>query len=551
MPQTHHKIRFRPVETGVRQTVLLGGSSDAKRMDTCLSVHVRSRNVRWGREHETRLSDGRHLNQVVGELTILSTAYGASEVSSSTLRYEPHSASRTTDYRVALVVPPEQFERLVALAGTRRLAYVDVTVPAVPASAPDGPGFHAKPYKDEYYVWDTDQILGIEAAKIEFDFDTPTAVSKPEPDKSVLTTPGFRAGLKQSHTGLARVVLNYPQGRWAGDGVQFDGRALQDETPTEEQIEEISTSTAGQAIRSLAESAYSQDGGSAAYRAASCAVEFVRANGIIYRARDVDSQRNRPRQRKVTIPSHLPMWLAPSIGTNDRAMGWASLEGLDRDALVSVCVQFYRTGVRCDWFEKMLVEALVGAEAYATVKTGMTTPQAWTGQPEILRTMLLTWLFGITRGGAAQVFCAALVNLVLWVGKVATLGLLAWITYSKDPRLEKWQSVVFLGALGLIAARWIGRYFTRLVVRWSKPFPNSNDGAFATDFGQALSALLHAYHSVCSDMTSTTAARDAMRFALSKGAGIDQVALAFLDRAVANKEFVWTRTDAISYSDVD
>jgi hypothetical protein len=91
-----------------------------------------------------------------------------------------------------------------------------------------------------------------------------------------------------------------------------------------------------------------------------------------------------------------------------------------------------------------------------------------------------------------------------------------------------------------------------LIVRWSKALPiQSTAELLSTPFGNALSALLAAYQSVSTNVTSTTAARYALLSAISKGAAIDHIAVAFLDRAIDNKEFAWSREGAVRVAELD
>jgi hypothetical protein len=221
-----------------------------------------------------------------------------------------------------------------------------------------------------------EEKLAIDAARFEFELDR-AAGSTGDP-VTISDGPGVRHLIAQARRTLARTVANHPQFEWENDGARVKwARSRNSEELAPDQIKAVSGTDAGSKIKALIRETCSQ-GANVAYRAGSCAVEFIRVNGTIYRARASQAASDKKKKGKsaspITVPTFLTIWSAPRICADQEMDGPNSLEALDREGLVEVCTQFYLSGVKCGWFEKMLVEALVGAEAYATLKLSKTSP---------------------------------------------------------------------------------------------------------------------------------------------------------------------------------
>jgi hypothetical protein len=537
--------------------------------DTWVSMRVRSQNMEFFHGDSTQLADGRSLSELTGEITLRSFPEGRSDFADDKgtrtvvgiIRHDSSGFDRP-DYTVTLYLSIEELHRVAELVQIRRLAGIHVEFKASPIeSAEDqlndgAPGLHTgRLGRHGFYVWDHHNPLVIDSAKVEFDLDRAPGSAGPEDTAALSDGPRVRELIARAHKTLARIVVNYPQAKWAYDGVRGDYRGAKQEQPSADQIKQVSMTGAGQQLEALIRESCRHHI-SEAYQAASCAVEFIRANGIIYRARATQAasqKKSGKLEKPIVVPNHLPMWVAPSIGGNQEMDGMNSLEMVDRDQLVDICTQFFRSGVRCKWFEKMLVESLVGAEAYATLKVSKTEPSRWTGQAQFLRTMMATSAFDKSKGGAMYHLYMQFGNIALIAGQFAVFSGLCWWAYSKYQLNSDWRSVIGLVVLALVGFGWVGRYVTQLIVRWSRPFPTQTAAAslLSTPFGSALIALLQAYKAVSADATSITAAGDSIRAAMARDGAIDHIALAFLDRAQERKEFVWMRSGSGNLAELD
>jgi len=559
-------ITFIPVANPghIKQMVKVTASKGAP--NTWVSMRVRSENpgILDGND-STKLTDGRALSDLDGKLTLRALPEGEKSPlkenderpeSCGVICYDRSSRYNSPDYAVTLYLSIRELHQVAELTRMQGLAAIHVEFRARLEESKDEsiPGLHPSQFgRLAFYVWEPNDAIAIDNASVEFELDRAAGAASFQ-----ATGPSHGSRLRlltnRAHRTLARVVVEYPQLKWAGDGVSVNYLRDKQAELSPEQIRSIAQTGAGNMVEYLIQDTFKQ-GGHIAYNAASCAVEFIRANGIIYRTRAKQAEDSaRKKAAKPTTPSAVPgylgMWVAPSIRADQEMDGWNSLEALDRSSLVDVCTQFYRSGARCNWFEKMLVESLVGAETYATLKASKTEPSRWSGQVQFLRTLVASWAFGKSKGGAMYQVYMLVGNAAITVGKFAVFAAFCWWAYSKYELNANWQSVVGLAVLALVALGWLGRHITQHIVRWSRPIPAQAATAtlLSTPFGSALSALFEAYAAVSGDATSITAARDAVRAAISKGGAIDHIALAFLDRAHEGKEIVWMRSGGSGYA---
>jgi hypothetical protein len=472
-----------------------------------------------------------------------------------------YKASRLEDqdYQVNLELSEPRLTQLLELSRSRLLNRIDLEI-AVPQpvheisiDSPLAPGMNRSSDRSQYFVWKTDDDLLVQSARFYFALAETASGNPAKPLEDHLVSSRIDKFFAKANRTLARVILNYPQARWAGDGYHFD-HTVGRELPTAEDIEKASKTGASGQIRALMEATYAQGGLRYAHISAGCAVEFLRVTGTIFRARQNYMLGTKPAPSSPPIfPSHVPLWVTPAITISVEPAGWNCLEGLDRADLVGVCAQFFETKIRCSWFEKMMVEALVGAEAYATVKASKMQPSLWSGTMQFGRTLLATWAYSRSKGGAMYAVYMTAGNFALGVIGLAFYGWLVWQAYLKYEANADLETIGALVVLGLFGAGWAGRWLTRLVVRWSRPPGPAAAGMelLSTPFGAALGALLTAYQAVSAEMISTTAAAEAIRSAMLKGAAIDPVALAFLERAASCGEFVWGTSSMQGYARLD
>ena len=390
-------ITFTPIPEPdhIKQIVGLGTSSK-ETPGTWLAMHVRAEHFGTLGGDTTQLADGRPLSELTGNLTLRAypdgaqSPLGAREDGRAICGFVLLNDSTPYDqpgYWVTLYASTSELRQVAELARTRRLASIRVEfkarlAPSSQEERADAPGAHHSSLgRRAYYVLGCEEKLAIDAARFEFELDR-AAGSTGDP-VTISDGPGVRHLIAQAHRTLARTVANHPQFEWENDGarVKWD-RSHHGEELTPDQIKAVFGTDAGSKIKALIREAFSQ-GSHAAYRAGSCAVEFIRVNGTIYRARASQAASDKKKKGKsaspITVPTFLTMWSAPRIRADQEMDGPNSLEALDREGLVEVCTQFYLSGVKCSWFEKMLVEALVGAEAvfHAEVEQDKPLPTYW------------------------------------------------------------------------------------------------------------------------------------------------------------------------------
>jgi hypothetical protein len=543
----------------IKQSIKFGGNSKGA-SDTWLTMRVVSEDP-----DSTQLVDGRSLSDLTGELTLKALPDGQVGLKDNTdgepicgvlLAFGRQNFGRP-DYSVTVYLSIQELHQIAELTRTRRLAtiQIDFRAPVASGDVDDDkvPGVHAATFGQQaYFVWDSDQAIPIDSTKLEFELDREPNGGALQEIEALARGRHVRQIVARAHKTLAGVVVNFPQAKWEGDGARATSWGDSQE-PTAEQIQRVSRTYAAQQVETLIKETCKQ-GHHVAYQAACCAVEFVKTNGIIYRARAqqvAKAKKGSLKNTLIVIPDILPMWAPPTMRANQVMDGWNSLEMVDREALVNISNQYFRSGARCQWFEKMLVEALVGAEAYATLKLGKTEPSHWTGEMQLFRTLVATWAFGKTRGGPMYQVYRGLGDLAVSGGKLAVFIGFSWWAYSAYEEKTSWRNVLGLVAMGLVGIGWLGRYITRQIVRWANQIPSQATSVLATPFGSALSALLTSYGTVTGQVTSITAARDSLRSAMSKGGAIDPIALAFLDRAHESNEYAWLRPEISHWPELD
>jgi hypothetical protein len=220
------------------------------------------------------------------------------------------------------------------------------------------------------------------------------------------------------------------------------------------------------------------------------------------------------------------------------------MEAVERSELVECATEFFRTGIRCQWFEKMLLEALVCAEWYATIKQAKTTPSAWTGRAGLTLHMLCGWAYQKSRGEDPKYAMLMLAGrAVLSLVKLGVLVALAWGAVAAWRRDNTWLNLTWLFAIGAPVAGIAGRWFVQLIVGWSRPQTQDATVTFlqGSRFGRALTSLAEVYQVITASSMSTSLARQTVLKSYELGGGLDQIIVAYLDRALAAHEYEWSR----------
>jgi hypothetical protein len=265
------------------------------------------------------------------------------------------------------------------------------------------------------------------------------------------------------------------------------------------------------------------------------ACEFFEANGTAYRALERGAEWAAAGQKKRhvgnggEVPSYLDLWLTPSIPLTASALGAQSLIGVDRERLLLSARRFYLSGLRCPWFEKMLVEALIGAELFATVQESRKNPTVW-GQTGLTRVLLWAWSYERTKGKSGYTeYLNYAMNLAIGFAKLIAVAGLAWFALAQLEE-DKWiTGYAGIAIAGWAAANMLGRFVVSRIVSWAKPPGSQLIGAFrASPIGQALFAMTNAYSSVSAPTICPQLASASLAEATRHGAALDPIAAAFL-----------------------
>jgi hypothetical protein len=250
---------------------------------------------------------------------------------------------------------------------------------------------------------------------------------------------------------IATCVVRYPPTEYWGHGVRKDYKNQSGAEPTPEQVELVRKSGAYNSVCKLIESAHAQQGSPGACQVVSFAVRFLRDSGMIYRLRVMSLERdatNKREKKKIRVcldnmpaifPSDIGLWGLPQIEFGSRGDGWNSME-------CECATDFYRTGIRCVWAEKMLLEALVCAGLYDTIKYAKINPHAWTGRIELGMETVCQWAYHRTRGEDPKY--SILIRrgrAALSIAKIIVLALVVWLTVTDYARTSSsWWHLFWL-----------------------------------------------------------------------------------------------------------
>jgi hypothetical protein len=349
---------------------------------------------------------------------------------------------------------------------------------------------------------------------------------------------------------IASLLVRTPPMEYRGNSVQPEyGAGNPAAEPTPAQIEAVKKSDAYRSVCALIEAGCQQQGSPGGYQSMQRAIEFFQSCGMIYRLRVEAMKREAQKAESkkklsldkipVIFPTYFQLWHAPRFKFESRGEGADSMEACTRDELVGCATQFYRSGVRCQWFEKALLEALVSAELYATIKYAKTTPAAWTSRAGFWVTMLFGWAYGKTRGADPQyTLLISAGRLALWLvklGIVLALGWQAWGAYERD---HGWGNLIWLLILAGVLVGMAGNYLTQVIVGWVNPL-NTVSVLQKTPFGRALSGVAEVHRVITAPSMSTSVAREAVLKSFELGGGLDQIIVPYLDRALTAGEFEW------------
>ena len=238
-------------------------------------------------------------------------------------------------------------------------------------------------------------------------------------------------------------------------------------------------------------------------------------------------------------PHCIKFWVTPTIDYSSRMEGTNGVDGLRRDHLIEVAIEFYRTGIRHPPFEKHILEALVHAEFWATVKSVRRGDLGSTFAERILK----SWSFAKTQGAdpAYSMYIGGgfVIKGAISLGLFAAAVVWTLTRYTTEPT---WKNTGALVVLTLIGASVISRWLVRRIVKWAQPnapvltaqLLRNHPMAWAITKLEALTNIVSA------PVLSITLARDAARRCYADGGLFDQIVMLYLDRADAAGEHAWT-----------
>jgi len=234
----------------------------------------------------------------------------------------------------------------------------------------------------------------------------------------------------------------------------------------------------------------------------------------------------------------LSLWITPSIKAGYVASigsRWPILTAPESD-LGGIVAGYFRTSVRCPWFEKMLLEALVTTETFKMAERFKEDAYLTYG-PTNWRWFMWKLIYHWTQGKSPVYYYSAieatrfLTNLFV----LAALATLAW--YSADALDGDYALWGYLGLLasGLLALNWLGRFITRRVVGWAAPESDFTPSGTA----RALREMYSACQFVTDPQMSLHVVRDTLLRCNANRAAFDQITQGLVERAINDGETMW------------
>jgi hypothetical protein len=328
--------------------------------------------------------------------------------------------------------------------------------------------------------------------------------------------------------------------------VWTDGRV----EPTEDLKAQICRSPAYSQLRLLAANAYKQKGLDGVSRVLSAAADFYHANGMPYRQlerqhaqfgyqhkQQISSKPDAAFRNEEALRS-MCLWLTPSLTPEAGTLGPNSMIGADQVVLRQAAESYFASDVRCQWFEKMLVEAFVAAEVHATGLEVRKNPALTLG-PGLWRAIIWALVFQKSRGESPRYeFMLWGATILFWVVAFAALAGFAFYSSVQVENGREILGYLGLGFVGLVSVNWAGRYLTRRIASWAS-VPLNTDPA---GIGKILVAMSSAKAIALAPAMNLNMARSILTHASLHGVMLAQIAFGLIDRGIAAGEIMWFNT---------
>ena len=342
---------------------------------------------------------------------------------------------------------------------------------------------------------------------------------------------------------MARDVLAY-----------FNGGAKPDLTP--EQMEELKSTTAYRQLTELATVARQSGSGRYVETVLELAYEFYRASRMAARLLEhelnrlefLDSheramgrahlgkQKIAKAFRNETALYSLNLWISPTITSGEASIGsrWPLLTAPESN-LRDVVAKYFRTGVRCPWFEKILLEALVTTKTFEMAQRVKEDADLTDG-PTTWRRFMWKLIYHRTQGKSPLYEIAiGATSILTSLFALAAIAAVAW--YSADALDGDYALWGYLGLLacGLVALNWVGRLVTRRVVGWATSEADFTPRGTA----RTLREMYSACRIVTDHQMSLHILRDTLLRCNANRVTFEQITQGLVERAINSGETMW------------
>lgn len=317
----------------------------------------------------------------------------------------------------------------------------------------------------------------------------------------------------------------------------------QSREPTKEQVAAVGRSNLGRLLMRLGSCATSSEA-SADYLM-SLGVRFFASNGM--RARfprkknAVTKLADTASDADLSYLDNLRLWVSPVLGPAVGRESTNALYRLDKDDLCSLAAEFYQTGCRCIWFERMLVESIIAAEAYAFTEELRSNAYLISGKSSVVLNLLVSIAYEYSKGASPRYeIYVTLAKLLYGVLRILLVVAIAVYSVHLIDTGREFAGYVLAAISGLTAINIAGQFVTNRIVRWVR---SASGDAMSWLAGFKLTALAQDARSVHAQSAHSNMnpalVRSLLRDCVSRGFVIDPIVFSFLDRAIVNSEHRW------------